>query len=184
MSPIAMTLVLLTTLGFFSWSAKRRIRQLKVGVPDPDFDLSRPGELFDRTKTLMIFAFFQKKMPNYTLAGLAHVGIFMAFRTYLQQPQLATSLRERFAGLHRTLENKYWVDEFYAATVVKPIHEGSVRLWRFWDEKIVDGTVNGVGYFVEGCSAVLRLFQTGYVGTYALFVTLGVLALLLHFLRS
>ena len=83
MSPIAMTLVLLTTLGFFSWSAKRRIRQLKVGVPDPDFDLSRPGELFDRTKTLMIFAFFQKKMPNYTLAGLAHVGIFMAFQVLL-----------------------------------------------------------------------------------------------------
>ncbi len=42
----------------------------------------------------------------------------------------------------------------------------------------------GVGYFVEGCSAVLRLFQTGYVGTYALFLTLGVLALFLHFLRS
>jgi NADH-quinone oxidoreductase subunit L len=116
--------------------------------------------------------------------GVAATGIVLAFRTYLQQPELATSLRARFAGLHRTLENKYWVDELYEAVAVRPIYEGSVRLWRFWDEKIVDGTVNGVGYVVEGCSAVLRLFQTGYVGTYALFLTLGVLALLLHFLRS
>ena len=108
----------------------------------------------------------------------------MAFRLYLQQPQRATALRERFAGLHRTLLNKYGVDEFYDAIAVTPVYEGAVRLWRFWDEKIVDGTVNGVGYFFEGCSAILRLFQTGYVGTYALFLTLGVLALLLHFLRS
>jgi hypothetical protein len=41
--------------------------------------------------------------------------------------------------------------------------------------------VNGVGYTLEACSALLRLFQTGFVGTYALFFTLGVAALLLHF---
>jgi NADH-quinone oxidoreductase subunit L len=116
--------------------------------------------------------------------AVALFGIVMAFRAYLQQPQMATALRARFPGLHRMLENKYWVDEYYQATVVLPVYAGSVRLWRFWDEKVVDGTVNGVGYVVEGFSAVLRLFQTGYVGTYALFVALGVLALLLHFLRS
>ena len=61
-------------------------------------------------------------------------------------------------------------------------------LYLGWDggaagEKIVDGLVNGVGYTIEGVSAVLRLFQTGFVGTYALFFTLGVVALLVHFLR-
>jgi NADH-quinone oxidoreductase subunit L len=57
------------------------------------------------------------------------------------------------------------------------------RFWRFWDTKVVDGTVNGVAYTFEGLSAVLRLFQTGLVGTYALFITLGVAALIAHFLR-
>ena len=74
--------------------------------------------------------------------------------------------------------------EFYGAIAVNPIYQASMRLWRFWDEKVVDGIVNGVGYFLEGVSALLRLFQTGYVGTYALFIALGVLALFLHFLRS
>ena len=66
---------------------------------------------------------------------------------------------------------------------MRPIHAFAMRLWRFWDEVVVDGTVNGVGDTLEGVSAILRLFQTGFVGTYALFFTLGVVALLLHFLR-
>ena len=48
---------------------------------------------------------------------------------------------------------------------------------------MVDGAVNGVGRVFESGWAVLRLFQTGFVGTYALFFTLGVAVLLLHFLR-
>jgi NADH-quinone oxidoreductase subunit L len=109
----------------------------------------------------------------------ALLGIFFAFRAYLQQPSLATRLRERWAALYRVLLNKYWVDELYDAVAVRPIYAASVGLWRFWDEKIVDGAVNGVGYTFEGLSSILRLFQTGFVGTYALFFALGVFVLLL-----
>ena len=37
MGPIWMTLLLVSTLGFFSWSVFRRLRQIKIGVPDPRF---------------------------------------------------------------------------------------------------------------------------------------------------
>jgi NADH-quinone oxidoreductase subunit L len=116
--------------------------------------------------------------------AVAAFGIAMAFLAYLSRPEIATGLRRRFAGLHDTLENKYYVDEFYRAAFVRPVYRGAIALWTFWDETIVDGTVNGVGQVVEVASGILRLFQTGYVGTYALFLALGVLALLLHFLRS
>jgi NADH-quinone oxidoreductase subunit L len=115
--------------------------------------------------------------------GAAAVGILMAFRLYLRQPSLATALRERLAGVYRVLLNKYWVDELYDATVVRPTLALSNWFWRFWDTKVIDGFVNGMAYTVEGVSAVLRLVQTGFVGTYALFITLGVAALILHFLR-
>jgi NADH-quinone oxidoreductase subunit L len=116
--------------------------------------------------------------------AVALFGIVMAFRAYLQRPELATALQARFAGVHRTLLNKYWVDEFYDAIAVGPVYRASVGLWRFWDEKIVDGAVNGVGAVCEAFCGALRVVQTGNVGTYAFFLTLGVLALLLHFLRS
>ena len=114
---------------------------------------------------------------------VAAAGVAFAFRAYLWSPQTATSLRERLAGVHRTLLNKYWVDEFYEWTVVRPLYGTAQVFWRFWDTKVVDGIVNGVGVTLEGVSAVLRLLQTGFVGTYALLFTLGVVALLLHFLR-
>jgi len=115
--------------------------------------------------------------------GAAVLGIVMAFRMYLQKPSIATALRERLAGVHALLFNKYWIDELYDSIVVRPVVALSQWFWRFWDTKIVDGAVNGVAYVFEGASAVLRLVQTGFVGTYALFFTLGVAALILHFLR-
>jgi NADH-quinone oxidoreductase subunit L len=114
---------------------------------------------------------------------VAAAGIAFAFRAYLWSPETATRLRERLAGVHRALLNKYWVDEVYESTVVSPVYHTAQAFWRFWDTKVVDGIVNGVGVTLEGVSAVLRLFQTGFVGTYALLFTLGVVALLLHFLR-
>jgi NADH-quinone oxidoreductase subunit L len=117
--------------------------------------------------------------------AVAAFGIVLAFRIY---GGTATAPREeplaaRAPAIHRVLLNKYWVDEFYQATVVRFVTWSADRFWRFWDTKVVDGTVNGVAYTFEGLSAVLRLFQTGLVGTYALFITLGVAALIAHFLR-
>jgi NADH-quinone oxidoreductase subunit L len=115
--------------------------------------------------------------------GVAGIGIVAAFRMYLQKPAIATAWSERLAGVQNALVHKYWIDELYDALVVRPVVNASQWLWRFWDTKIVDGAVNGVAYTFEGVSAVLRLVQTGFVGTYALFITLGVAALILHFLR-
>jgi NADH-quinone oxidoreductase subunit L len=113
----------------------------------------------------------------------AAIGILFALRAYLQSPSIATRLQQGFGGAHRLLLNKYWVDELYDTTVVRPIHGFSKVLWRFWDEKVVDGIVNGVGVTFEALCAVLRVFQTGFVGTYATFFALGVLALIFHFVR-
>jgi len=114
---------------------------------------------------------------------VAFGGIGMAFQAYLANPALATSLRERFAGLHRLLEPKYWVDEVYDTIVVQPFMAASQWLWRVWDSMVVDGLVNGVGLTLELGSGMLKLVQTGFVGTYALWIALGVIALFLHFMR-
>jgi NADH-quinone oxidoreductase subunit L len=113
--------------------------------------------------------------------AVAGLGIALAFRVYGRSS--AEPLATRSPALYGALLNKYWVDEFYDAIVVRPLAALSQRLWRFWDEKVVDGTVNGIARTFEGVSAIARLFQTGFVGTYAMFLTLGVAALVAHFLR-
>ena len=81
------------------------------------------------------------------------------------------------------LLNKYYVDEVYDATIVQPIKVVSTEgLWRGFDVKIVDGAVNGAGYFVSGVSIVLRLLQNGSVKTYAASMFVGVVAILAYYL--
>ena len=82
MSSIGMTFVLVSTLSFFSYSVFRRWRQLRVGQPDPKFSLAG-GEAAGRAFDTLIYAFGQKKMPNYPLAGFAHATIFFGFQVLL-----------------------------------------------------------------------------------------------------
>jgi NADH-quinone oxidoreductase subunit L len=112
---------------------------------------------------------------------VAVLGVALAFRVYGKRTE--EPLARSAPKIYDTLVHKYWVDELYDLAVVRTVYRMSRRLWTFWDEKVVDGAVNGVGRVFESGWAVLRLFQTGFVGTYALFFTLGVAVLLLHFLR-
>ena len=87
------------------------------------------------------------------------------------------------SGLHRLLLNKYYVDEIYDATVVKPIKVVSTEgLWRGFDVKVVDGAVNGTAAIVDGGAAVLRRLQSGSVRTYAGSVLVGVVVILGYYL--
>jgi Fe-S oxidoreductase len=78
MSPIFMTLLLVSTLAFFSWSAFRRWRQLRLGAPDPTFSLD-PASVKRRVSDVVRYAFGQQRMPYYRAAGIAHILIFAGF---------------------------------------------------------------------------------------------------------
>ena len=76
--------------------------------------------------------------------------------------------------------NKYFVDEAYDAAVVEPLVEGSrTVLWRGMDAGLIDGMVNGVGRRARGIGSILRLIQSGNIRSYAAWVVLGSIALLL-----
>jgi NADH-quinone oxidoreductase subunit L len=105
--------------------------------------------------------------------AIALMGIFLAHRFYVKDPQAPHRLAERARGLYDLLWNKWWVDEIYDARIVQPIVRLSNRLWKDVDTAVVDAAVNGVGKKVEQGAGWLRLAQTGYVQMYALILTLG-----------
>ena len=49
---------------------------------------------------------------------VAAIGIGLAWKFYVTSPEISERLAERFAGAHRLLSHKYYVDELYDATVI------------------------------------------------------------------
>jgi NADH-quinone oxidoreductase subunit L len=116
-------------------------------------------------------------------SAIALLGIGLAAFIWLKRRDIADSMSRRFAGVHRLLLNKYYVDEIYDATVVKPIVVGSQEvLWRGFDVRVVDGAVNGTGTLVAAGSSMLRRLQTGSVRTYAGSMFVGVVLILGYYL--
>ncbi len=114
---------------------------------------------------------------------IALLGIGLAAFLWLRNPQIPSSMAANFPGLHRLLLNKYYVDEIYDAAIVHPIQAASTHgLWKVADARIIDGAVNVTGYLVAGVSAVLRLFQTGSVRSYAASTFVGVVMILGYYL--
>ena len=129
------------------------------------------------------------------------IGIAVAYRFYVRRPEIAATLKARFAGAHRVLTNKYYVDELYGATVIRGTMASADGLWTF-DRNVVDGAVNGSGmvtrvsswlsglldkYIVDGLvnlvgsilqesSFIFRRLQTGLIQNYALLMLFGVFA--------
>ena len=81
---------------------------------------------------------------------------------------------ERFPALYRTVANKYYWDEWNDALVVRPIKWSSTNfLWGFFDDVVIDGSVNGVAWLARWFGGLFRRLQSGYVFTYALSILVG-----------
>ena len=106
------------------------------------------------------------------------VSIYLAFAVYHKNLARATSLRQSFSGLHKVLYNKYWVDEFYGATVVRPVVNGAIFLWKVFDVLIIDGIANGLASLVGDMSATFRRLQTGYLRGYLAVFLIGVVVVI------
>ena len=129
------------------------------------------------------------------------LGIFLAYRFYVKDPSIAERLAQRWAGAHRVLSNKYYVDEAYDATVINGTLASARGLWTVdrnvvdgavngtgkitvvtsWlsgltDRSVVDGLVNAVAAVIQETSFTFRRLQTGLVQNYALLMLFGVFA--------
>jgi NADH-quinone oxidoreductase subunit L len=128
-------------------------------------------------------------------------GILLARKFYQTSPEISERLAEQYAGAHRTLSNKYYVDELYNGTVIAGTMASGRSLWAFdrnvvdgvvngsswmtlfgsWmsgltDRTLVDGAVNFVGRLLQESSYWFRRVQTGLVQNYALLMLFGVFA--------
>ena len=109
----------------------------------------------------------------------ALIGFFVAFWLYLKQPGKPEQLAKSMRGAYTTLLNKYYVDEIYAALIIKPLLWISTSvLWQRVDARGIDGMVNGVAEGLTGLGDGVRHTQSGNTRSYAVWVVIGALVII------
>ena len=109
----------------------------------------------------------------------ACTGLGIAYLFYVARPALPKQLATRFHGLYLLVLEKYRVDEFYGATVGRPIQfisryilSGAV------DTGIVTGAGFGLGEGAKGLGAAVARLQSGNIRSYAGWLAFGAALLL------
>jgi len=108
-----------------------------------------------------------------TAVAAAVVGVLIAAAIY-RRHRIAESAVEP-----RLLQRAWFVDELYQKTIAHPGRALSQWLASVFDAKVIDGAVNGVASLVRDGGTRLRAVQSGYVRSYALYVALGAVGVLL-----
>ncbi len=107
------------------------------------------------------------------IAGL--LGFLLAWWLYISSPETPKKIAASLSGPYKLLLGKYFVDELYAAVIVKPLVWISDKvLWHVVDEGAIDGVVNGVASVSRESGDRLRRANSGNVRSYATWVVVGV----------
>jgi NADH-quinone oxidoreductase subunit L len=137
-------------------------------------------------------------------------AIYVAWLLYGRQPLKEGDpdpLKARLGAAFTGMQNKWYVDEFYAWLIIRPYQRFAAFLadvvdWRFWhdwvhdsvivagfrslanflahpvDLGVIDGIANGLANSTQRLAVVLSKGQTGFVRNYALMVFFGVVSML------
>ena len=118
---------------------------------------------------------------EWTASAAGLFGIALAYFFYVVAPSIPESIVSTFSIPYRWIYNKYFVDEFYDATIIGPAVDGSRSLlWRAVDAGGIDGTVNGIGSVARRIGGFLRRLQSGSIRSYAAWVVVGSILLIAY----
>ena len=101
---------------------------------------------------------------------IALIGLGIGWVVFKNRPLLE---------MPRILENKYYVDEIYDATLIHPIENVSRQgLWKIIDIGVIDGVLHAIGDSVKELGRLGRYLQAGFVRGYAAIILAGALILI------
>jgi NADH-quinone oxidoreductase subunit L len=114
--------------------------------------------------------------------SMGMLGIAGAYYVYVLNPTLPDQFARRWQSLYQGSLNKWYVDEAYDRTIVRPTFSAATELWKRVDVNVIDGAVNGVARAIAWGGWLLRLTQSGQTQHYALGMAFGVVVILAVFL--
>jgi NADH-quinone oxidoreductase subunit L len=107
------------------------------------------------------------------IAGL--LGFLLAWWLYIRSPETPKKIAASLSSAYELLLGKYFIDELYAAVIVRPLIWISDKvLWHVVDDGAIDGLVNGVARVSRESGDRLRYAESGNTRSYATWIVMGV----------
>jgi NADH-quinone oxidoreductase subunit L len=104
------------------------------------------------------------------------LGLWIAYRNYIQRPEAATNFVRQFPAVYRFVSNKWYFDELYDFLFVRPALWLGRLLWKGGDEGTIDRFgPHGAAYAVGVGNRITYRLQSGYLYSYALVMLLGLI---------
>lgn len=117
------------------------------------------------------------------VAALLHswvgvLGVVLGLLLYTSWSAIPSKLAAALRPLTRLSQHKWYVDEIYAATIVRPLEGMARMLWKGVDQVVIDGSVNGTAAVVDVSGEIVRFSQTGNLRHYAFLMFLGTVVII------
>src|SRR5712691_7363348 len=113
------------------------------------------------------------------------IGFAVAYRFYIQRPDIPVELARAHEPLYRFLLNKWYFDEIYDFLFVNPAKWLGRFLWKGGDGWLIDGFgPDGVSAWVLDVTRNVVRLQTGYLYHYAFAMLIGAAAFITWFMFS
>jgi len=117
------------------------------------------------------------------LVGVA--GIAIAYFIWVKDPQIAVTVRQRLAPLHKLFVNKWYFDELIGLLIVRPMQWFGNWAQQTFERVVVNGLlVGGTTGVVRAGSSAVRAAQTGFLRYYAALIIVGIVAMTFYFLLA
>ena len=138
---------------------------------------------------------------------IALAGLTWAWAKYVKQHAVPPPAGAPVNPVYQVVLNKYYVDELYDGLFVNRVKDignlssafdqavvdggvngvgwvtrASATVSRWWDQWVVDGLVNVLGFGLKLLSYPVRVIQSGMFATYAFFIVLGVFFFMAYYL--
>ncbi len=110
--------------------------------------------------------------------GLSVFGILAAYFLYVREPWIVGMIKASATGAYRTLWNKYYIDELYDRTIIRPLR-GFGQLCVALDDFVVDGLLWLITVVVRTPGYLMRTLQQGIMQSYGVSMVLGMAILLI-----
>ncbi len=110
-----------------------------------------------------------------TIVVFTLIMIALAFARYVTKAHVPAAEGSELSAAHKTIYNKYYVDEIYDTIVIKPLFWFSKLLDIVIEKSGIDKVVNLLGESVNDWSRIFRRVQNGHLGYYIFVMVVGVI---------